>query len=458
MVNHPVVELTSEASWNLIEDKFTPYGKETLAKLVYFLQDEVYPSAKLYHAQIPKDPVQRWKTVVPIIEELKVKARKLGLWNLFLSKAHYPQHGVPLSNLEYAVMAEVIGRGGHLASEAVNCAAPDTGNMEVLARYGSPEQQKEWLTPLLNGEIRSAFAMTERFVASSDARNIKTSIRQKGNEIVINGHKWWISGAGDPRTKLHLVMGKSDSGNPDGYKQQSVVIVPADAPGVRVVRPMEVFGYDDAPEGHCEVFYENVRVPLSNLVLGWGRGFEVGHSSRAVNVDVIPGRIHHCMRSIGAASRALDLMIQRVTDPSRKTFGKFLYEHGTVTAEIAKSRAEIEAARLLVLKALQIDKFKAKGALKEIGIAKFVVPSMACNVVDRAMQAFGAEGLSQDQALASMYAQLRTLRLADGPDAVHIQQVGQRELKRAPELHKRAVEFSKKEEVIMQKAGIKARL
>jgi len=453
MVNHPVVQLTSEASWNIIEDKFTPYGKEILAKLVVFLQDEVYPSAKLYHAQIPKDPVQRWKTVVPIIEELKVKARKLGLWNLFLSKAHYPQHGVPLSNLEYAVMAEVIGRGGHVASEAVNCAAPDTGNMEVLARYGSPEQQKEWLIPLLNGEIRSAFAMTERFVASSDARNIKTSIRQEGNEIVINGHKWWISGAGDPRTKLHLVMGKSDPENPDGYKQQSVVIVPADAAGVRIVRPMEVFGYDDAPEGHCEVIYENVRVPLNNLVLGWGRGFEI------IQGRLGPGRIHHCMRSIGAASKALDLMIQRVTDPSRKTFGKFLHEHGTVIAEIAKSRAEIEAARLLVLSAaLQIDKYKAKGALKEIGMAKFVVPAMACNVVDRAMQAFGAEGLSQDQELASMYAQLRTLRFADGPDAVHIQQVGQRELKRAPELHKRALEFGKKEAAIMQKAGVKAHL
>jgi len=453
MVNHPVVQLTSEASWNIIEDKFTPYGKEILAKLVVFLQDEVYPSAKLYHAQIPKDPVQRWKTVVPIVEELKVKARKLGLWNLFLSKAHYPQHGVPLSNLEYAVMAEVIGRGGHVASEAVNCAAPDTGNMEVLARYGSPEQQKEWLIPLLNGEIRSAFAMTERFVASSDARNIKTSIRQEGNEIVINGHKWWISGAGDPRTKLHLVMGKSDPENPDGYKQQSVVIVPADAAGVRVVRPMEVFGYDDAPEGHCEVIYENVRVPLNNLVLGWGRGFEI------IQGRLGPGRIHHCMRSIGAASKALDLMIQRVTDPSRKTFGKFLHEHGTVIAEIAKSRAEIEAARLLVLSAaLQIDKYKAKGALKEIGMAKFVVPAMACNVVDRAMQAFGAEGLSQDQELASMYAQLRTLRFADGPDAVHIQQVGQRELKRAPELHKRALEFGKKEAAIMQKAGVKAHL
>ncbi|KAG1874662.1 acyl-CoA dehydrogenase/oxidase [Suillus subalutaceus] len=453
MAPHPVVELTSEASWNLIEDKFTPYGKETLAKLVYFLQDEILPSVKLAHAQVPKDPVQRWKTVIPVIEELKVKARKLGLWNLFLSKTHYPEHGVPLTNVEYAVMAEILGRGGHIASEAVNCSAPDTGNMEVIARYGSPEQQKKWLVPLLNGEIRSAFAMTERFVSSSDARNIKTSIKREGNDIVINGHKWWISGAGDPRTKLHLVMGKSDPENANVYQQQSVVIVPTDAPGVKIIRPMEIFGYDDAPEGHCEVIYENVRVPVSNLVLGWGRGFEI------IQGRLGPGRIHHCMRSIGAASRALDLMIQRVTDPTRKTFDKFLYQHGTVVAEIARSRAEIESARLLVLSAaLQIDKQRAKGALKEIGIAKFVVPAMACRVVDRAMQAYGAEGLSQDQELASTFAQLRTLRLADGPDEVHIQQVGQRELKRAPGLHKRAAELKQKEFAVLSKAGIKAHL
>ncbi|KAG2158888.1 acyl-CoA dehydrogenase/oxidase [Suillus bovinus] len=449
MAPHPVVELTSEASWNLVEDRFTPYGKETLAKLVCFLQDEILPSVKLAHAQLPKDPVQRWKTVIPVIEELKVKARKLGLWNLFLSKTHYPEHGVPLTNLEYAVMAEILGRGGHLASEAVNCSAPDTGNMEVIARYGSPEQQRKWLVPLLNGEIRSAFAMTERFVSSSDARNIKTSIKREGDEIVINGHKWWISGAGDPRTKLHLVMGKSDPDNANVYQQQSVVIVPADAPGVKIIRPMEIFGYDDAPEGHCEIIYENVRVPVSNLVLGWGRGFEI------IQGRLGPGRIHHCMRSIGVASSALDLMIQRVTDPTRKTFGKFLYQHGTVVAEIVRSRAEIESARLLVMSAaLQIDKQRPKGALKEIGIAKLVVPAMACGVVDRAMQAYGAEGLSQDQELASMYAQLRTLRLAD----VHIQQVGQRELKRAPELHKRAAELKEKEFAVLSKAGMKAHL
>ncbi|KAI5120923.1 hypothetical protein M0805_002903 [Coniferiporia weirii] len=453
MSPHPVEEITSPSSWALVEDKFSPFAKETLAKLITFVNDECLPALKVAHAQLPTDPEKRWKAVLPIVEELKVKAKKLGLWNLFLSKAHYPEFGVPLTNLEYAVMAEVLGRGGQVAQEATNCAAPDTGNMEVLARYGSPEQQKKWLLPLLNGKIRSSFSMTERFVASSDATNIQTSIRREGEEIVINGHKWYISGAGDPRTKLHLVMGKSDPTNQNTHAQQSIVIVPVDAPGVKVVRPMRVFGYDDAPEGHCEVIYENVRVPLSNLVLGWGRGFEI------IQGRLGPGRIHHCMRSIGVAQRALDTMIQRVTDPSRKTFGKYLYEHGTVVADIAKSRAEIESARLLVLSAaLQIDKFKAKGALKEIGIAKFVVPSMALQVVDRAIQAFGAEGVSQDQGLAQAWAGLRTLRLADGPDEVHIQQIGQRELKRAPGLAKRATDIKKKEEVLMAKHGLKAHL
>ncbi|EDR14157.1 uncharacterized protein LACBIDRAFT_305700 [Laccaria bicolor S238N-H82] len=453
MAPHPVIEYTSESSWAMIEDKFSPYAKETLAKLIKFMEDEVFPAVRVAHAQIPTDPERRWKTIVPIIAELKEKAKKLGLWNLFLSKAHYPEHGVPLTNLEYAVMAEILGRAGHMGPEAVNCAAPDTGNMEVLARYGSPEQQKKWLVPLLNGDIRSAFAMTEKGVASSDATNIRTSLRREGDEIVINGHKWWISGAGDPRTKLHLVMGKSDPTNKNHYNQQSVVIVPADAPGVTVVRPMHVFGYDDAPEGHCEVIYENVRVPLGNLVLGWGRGFEI------IQGRLGPGRIHHCMRSIGAAQASLDLMLERVTDPGRKTFGKYLYEHGTVIADIAKSRAEIESARLLVLSAaLQIDKYKAKGALKEIGIAKFVVPEMALTVIDRAIQAFGAEGVSQDQELAGRWAGLRTLRIADGPDAVHIQQVGQRELRRAPGLVKKAAERKRKEGVLMEKAGIKGHL
>jgi len=358
-----------------------------------------------------------------------------------------------LSNIEYGVIAEILAHAGHIGSEVMNCSAPDTGNMEVLARYGSPAQQKKWLYPLLNGEIRSAFSMTEKNVASSDATNICTSIRQEGNEIVINGHKWWISGAGDPRTKVHLVMGKSDPNNKSHYIQQSVVLVPADTPGVKIIRPMTVFGYDDAPEGHCEIIYDNVRVPLDSIILGWGRGFEI------IQGRLGPGRIHHCMRSIGVAQASLNLMLQRVTDPERKTFGKYLYEHGTVIADIAKSRAEIEGARLLVLSAaLQIDNYKAKGALKEIGIAKFVVPSMALTVVDRAMQSFGAEGISQDTELASRWAGLRTLRIADGPDAVHIQQVGQRELRRAPGLVKKAQELQSKELAMLQKYGLKAHL
>ncbi|PAV20683.1 hypothetical protein PNOK_0331000 [Pyrrhoderma noxium] len=453
MAPHPVEEITSPSSWALVEDKFSPYAKETLAKLITFVNEDCIPAAKVAHAQLPTDFDKRWKTVIPVIEDLKVKAKKLGLWNLFLSKAHYPEHGVPLTNLEYAVMNEVLGRGGHVAQQATNCAAPDTGNMEVLARYGSPEQQKQWLLPLLNGETRSAFSMTERFVSSSDATNIRTSIRREGDQIVINGHKWFISGAGDPRCKVHLVMGKSDPTNQNVHAQQSIVIVPADAPGVTVVRPMSVFGYDDAPEGHCEVIYENVRVPVSNLVLGWGRGFEI------IQGRLGPGRIHHCMRSIGVAQKALDTLIHRVTDPSRKTFGKYLYEHGTVVSDIAKSRAEIEGARLLVLSAaLQIDKFKAKGALKEIGIAKFVVPSMALQVVDRAIQAFGAEGVSQDQELAAAWAGLRTLRLADGPDEVHIQQIGQRELKRAPLINKQVEHRKKKEDELLKTYKIKAHL
>ncbi|KAF9646988.1 acyl-CoA dehydrogenase NM domain-like protein [Thelephora ganbajun] len=452
MAPHPIEAITSPSSWAMVEDKFSLYAKETLAKLITFIEEEVIPAQKVAHHQLPEGE-DRWKTVIPIIEELKVKARKLGLWNLFLSKAHYPKHGVPLTNLEYAVMAEVLGRGGPMASQAVNCSAPDTGNMEVLAKYGTPEQQKQWLEPLLDGKIRSAFAMTERFVSSSDATNIRTSIKQEGNEIVVNGRKWWISGAGDPRTKIHIVMGKSDPDNSNVHQQQSVALVPADAPGVTIIRPMRVFGYDDAPEGHCEILYENVRVPLSNLVSGWGKGFEI------IQGRLGPGRIHHCMRSIGTAQRALDTMIQRVTDPSRKTFGKYLYQHGTVLSDIAKSRADIDGARLLVLSAaLQIDKYQAKGALKEIGIAKFVVPSMALQVVDRAIQAFGAEGVSQDQFLAESWAGLRTLRLADGPDEVHIQQIGQRELKRAAGLVKKAQELKKREEALLAKHNIKASL
>jgi acyl-CoA dehydrogenase len=433
----------------MIEDKFSPYAKETLAKLVDFARNEIEPARRVWQAQLPDDLQLRWKTIIPITEELKEKAKKLGLWNLFLSKTHYPEHGVPLTNLEYAVMAEVLGRYGQYGSEALNCSAPDTGNMEVLARYGSKEQQKKWLIPLLNGEIRSAFSMTEKGIASSDATNIQTSIVRDGNDIVINGHKWWISGAGDPRCKVHIVLGKSDPNNKDKYLQQSIVLVPANHPGVKYIRPMSVYGYDDAPEGHGEIIYDNVRVPLSNLVLGWGRGFEI------IQGRLGPGRIHHCMRSVGAAQYALDLMIQRVTDPRRKTFGKYLYEHGTIISDIAKSRAEIESSRLLVLSAAhQIDKFKAKGALKEIGMAKFIVPKMASDVIDRAMQSYGAEGVSQDTPLAKMAAGMRTLRFADGPDEVHIQQIGRRELKRAERLHQLSAELAKKEAALFKAQGL----
>ncbi|EJT97585.1 acyl-CoA dehydrogenase NM domain-like protein [Dacryopinax primogenitus] len=450
---HPVAAVTSPAAWALIEDKFRPHAKEMLAKLVDFVQNEVVPAERVYLAQIPTDPVKRWQTIPPILDELKTKAKKLCLWNMFLSKTHYPDVGIDLTNLEYALMAEVMGRTGALASMATNCSAPDTGNMEVFARYGTPEQKKKWLVDLMAGKTRSSFSMTERFVASSDATNIRTSIRKEGNEIVINGHKWWISGAGDPRCAVHLVMGKSDPTNPDRYKQQSIVIVPVNAPGVRVVRPMTAFGFDDAPEGHCEVIYENVRVPESNLIAGWGRGFEV------IQGRLGPGRIHHCMRSIGLAQRALDLMLERITDPTRKTFGKYLHEHGTIVSNVAKSRAEIDSARLLVLSAAnQIDRARAKGAMKEIGIAKFVVPSMALDVVDRAMQSFGAEGISQDTPLAYFFSGLRQLRYADGPDEVHIQQIGRKEIERAPELVRLSQVAARKEKQLFASAGLEARL
>ncbi|PWN51044.1 acyl-CoA dehydrogenase NM domain-like protein [Violaceomyces palustris] len=451
--DHIVTKFISKSTWHLIEDKFSPFAKETLTKVVNFVINEAMPYEALYHAQISTDPATRWKIVPQCVEQLKQKAKAQGLFNLFLSKAHYPDHGVPLTNLEYAVMAEIMGRGAHFISESFNCAAPDTGNMEVLARYGNEEQKKKYLEPLLRGEIRSAFSMTERFVASSDATNIRTSIVQDGNEIVINGHKWWISGAGDPRTAIHLVMGKSDPTNSNPHRQQSIVIVPANAPGVKIVRPMQVFGYDDAPEGHCEVIYENVRVPIGNLILGWGRGFEI------IQGRLGPGRIHHCMRSIGAAERALDLLLTRATDTKKKAFGKHLYEHGVIVQNIAQCRIKIDQARLLVLTAANmIDKTNAKGAMKDIGMSKVAVINSALDVVDMAMQAHGAEGVSQDTPLAATWVGLRTLRYADGPDEVHLQQLGKIELKRAPELwemYRQNQELSKK---LLEKAGLKSHL
>jgi acyl-CoA dehydrogenase len=377
---------------------------------------------------MPSNPRERFLNTYPaLIDTLKARAKKLGLWNLFLSNLHY-REGVPLTNLEYALMAEMLGRC-HIASEAMNCSAPDTGNMETLAKYGNDAQKKQWLTPLLNGEIRSAFVMTERYVASSDARNINLEIRREGDEYVLNGTKWWSSGAGDPRCKLYLVMGKTDPTNKDPYKQQSVILVPHDTPGVTVERALSVFGYDDAPHGHCEISFKNVRVPAANILLGEGRGFEI------IQGRLGPGRIHHCMRSIGVASVALDLLILRINDPARATFGKLLSQHGTILDWVAKSRIEIDAGRLLVLNAAdKIDRSDAKGAMKDIAMAKIYVPSMALGVIDRAIQAHGAAGVCQDFPLARMWAHMRTIRIADGPDEVHMNQLGRIETRRVKEL------------------------
>ncbi|KAJ3413769.1 hypothetical protein HDV05_007589 [Chytridiales sp. JEL 0842] len=391
-----------------------------------FVEYECIPAEKLFHVQMGKMGTEdRWKIVPPVIEHLKSRAKSLGLWNLFLPN-YYPE-SPGLTNLEYAVLCEIMGRT-HLAAEACNCSAPDTGNMEVFARYGSPAQKKKWLEPLLNGTIRSAFAMTEPAVASSDATNIETRIEKKGDHYLINGRKWWISGAGDPRCKVYLLMGKSDFGA-EKHRQQSVVIVPADAPGITVVRPLTVFGYDDAPHGHCEIIFKDVRVPLDNMVLGEGRGFEI------IQGRLGPGRIHHCMRSIGMAERALEYHLLRATDPARKTFGKVLAAHGSASDSIALSRMEIDQARLLVLQAADtMDRLGPKAAMHHIALAKVVVPSAVLRVIDRAIQAHGAGGVGPDVPLAYFYAQMRTLRIADGPDEVHMRQIGKVELQRASEL------------------------
>jgi len=445
---HVVTKFIPIAAWNLVAPKVSPFASDLLTKLVHFVEDECIPAESTFHDQVSKDPATRWKSYPKVIEDLKVKARSLGLWNLFLSKEHYPDVGVPLTNLEYALMAEIMGRAIRVAPEACNCSAPDTGNMEVLARYGTPAQKKEFLQPLLDGKTRSSFSMTEMGVASSDATNIRLSIRKEGKDIVVNGQKWWISGAGDPRNAVHLVMGKSDT-SASKHQQQSIVIVPSDAKGVRLIRAMQVFGYDDAPEGHYEVHYDNVRIPEENLIGGWGRGFEI------IQGRLGPGRIHHCMRSIGIASRALDLMLLRATDPTKVAFGKLLKEHGTVVANIANSRMEIDQARLLVLTAaLQIDLVKAKGAMREIGMAKATIPRVVGEIVDRAMQVHGAEGISQDTPLAALWAGVRTLRFADGPDEVHIQQVGLQELKRADGLRAAAKQQAIKEDKVRAQGGV----
>src|SRR6476620_11689833 len=391
---------------------YTDKVKSLQQRLRAFMDDHIYPNEKRFYQEIENDRSAPTK----VIEELKPKARAAGLWNLFLPD---DDQGAGLTNLEYAPLCEIMGRS-ILAPEVFNCSAPDTGNMEVLARYGTPEQKERWLKPLLAGEIRSCFAMTEPAVASSDATNIQASIRREGNEYVLNGRKWWSSGAGDPRCKIAIFMGKTDP-MAKKHKQQSMVLVPMDAPGVKVERLLTVFGYDHAPHGHAEVSFKDVRIPVSNMLLGEGRGFEIAQGRLG------PGRIHHCMRCIGVAERALETMCKRVR--KRVAFGKPLAEQGTIRADIAQSRMEIEQARLLVLKAAQMmDTVGNKVARLEIAMIKVVVPSMTLRVLDRAIQAHGGAGVSQDTFLASAWAQVRTLRLADGPDEVHREAIARLEL------------------------------
>jgi len=386
--------------------------QELQQRLRRFMAAYVYPNEQRFHQEVARE---RWKPT-KILEELKSKAREEGLWNLFLPK---DPNGAGLTNLEYAPLCEIMGRS-HMAPEVFNCSAPDTGNMEVLARYGTREQKEKWLKPLLAGEIRSCFAMTEPDVASSDATNISASILRDGDDYVINGRKWWSSGAGDPRCKIAIFMGKSDPTAP-AHKQQSMILVPLETPGVRIVRLLTVFGYDHAPHGHAEINFENVRVPAANMLLGEGRGFEIAQGRLG------PGRIHHCMRCIGIAERALETMCKRVE--SRVAFGKPLAEQGTIRAGIAESRMEIEQARLLTLKAAHMmDTVGNKRARAEIAMIKIVAPNITLRVLDRAIQSHGGAGVSQDTFLAGSWAMVRTLRLADGPDEVHVESIAKWEL------------------------------
>ncbi|AEP00231.1 MULTISPECIES: acyl-CoA dehydrogenase [Heyndrickxia] len=395
---------------------YSPKVKALISKLERFMEENVYPGEKIFEEQLNAQET-RWAAVPPIMEELKAKAKQEGLWNLFLPDNEY---GAGLSNLEYAPLCEIMGRS-IIAPEVFNCNAPDTGNMEVLARYGSDEQKEKWLKPLLNGEIRSCFSMTEPDTASSDATNISCSIVRDGDEYIVNGRKWWSSGAGDPRCKIAIVMGKT---NPDAprHEQQSMILVPLDTPGVKIERMLPVFGYDDAPHGHAEITYENVRVPAENIIWGEGKGFAIAQGRLG------PGRIHHCMRLIGAAERALELLCKRIQN--RAPFGKPLAEQGVIRQWVAESRIEIEQARLLTLKAAyRMDTVGNKVARKEIAMIKAVAPRMALAVIDRAIQAFGGAGVSDDFPLARLWANARTLRLADGPDEVHLDQIARLEIK-----------------------------
>lgn len=395
-------------------------AQDYLGRLQEFMDSHVYPAEPVYASQRQElRAAGQEHTVPPVVEDLKVEARKRGLWNLFLPDAEDPAHG--LSVTDYASLAELTGRSPHLAPEAINCAAPDTGNMEVLHLFGTPEQKNRWLAPLLDGEIRSCFGMTEPDVASSDARNIATRIERDGEHYVINGRKWWISGSADPRCKIMILMGKTD---PDGhpYLQQSMVLVPLDTPGVEIVRPLPVFGYSDQ-HGHCEITLTDVRVPVENLVGDEGGGFAIAQARLG------PGRIHHCMRAIGMAERALELMCARAA--SRVAFGKELARQGVIQEWIAESRIAIEQARLLTLKtAWLIDQHGPQGARTEVAAIKVIAPRVALEVVDRAIQVHGGAGVSDDTPLAAMWAGLRTLRLADGPDEVHVRSVARTELGR----------------------------
>jgi acyl-CoA dehydrogenase len=388
--------------------------KDLQDKLTNFMNEHVYKNEVVYKEEVEKGG--RW-CVPKIMEDMKSKAKAQGLWNLFLPESDL---GAGLTNTEYAPLCEIMGRSP-IGAEVFNCSAPDTGNMEVLVRYGTKEQQNQWLKPLLNGEIRSAFAMTEPDVASSDASNIQARIDRKGNEYVINARKWWTSGAMDPRCKIMIFMGKTDP-NADKYKQQSMILVPIDTPGVKVLRHLPVFGYDHAPHGHAEVDFKDVKVPASNILLGEGRGFEIAQGRLG------PGRIHHCMRLIGQAERALELMVKRAK--SRVAFGKPVSEQGVVMHAIAESRAEIEQARLLVLKtAHMMDTVGNKIARKEISMIKVVAPNMATKIIDRAIQVHGGGGVSSDFPLSYAYGHARTLRLADGPDEVHRMSVAKLEMR-----------------------------
>jgi acyl-CoA dehydrogenase len=389
--------------------------KDLMARLQAFMDENVYPNETTFHHQLDA-ATDRWQPV-PIVEELKKKAKAAGLWNLFLPES---KRGAGLTNLEYAPLCEIMGRV-HWASEVFNCSAPDTGNMETLERYGTEEQKKQWLEPLLAGEIRSCFAMTEPDVASSDATNIQTRIIANGDHYVINGRKWWSSGMGDPRCKILIVMGKTDPDGADRHRQQSMILVPRDTPGLRIERMLPVFGFDDAPHGHAMVTFDNVRVHKSNMLLGEGRGFEIAQGRLG------PGRIHHCMRLIGQAEVALEKMVTRSL--VRKPFGKLLSQQGVTMERIAQSRIMIEQTRLLVMYAAdRMDKVGNKVAKPEIAMIKVAAPTMACQIIDWAMQAHGGGGITTDFGLAYMYARARALRFADGPDEVHRDQIARMEI------------------------------